>query len=79
MSSVSERMVHYLTRARAKIQYIDGEQMGDTPRIEQAAMAARREIDDALREARRTHESARDPGPKKRRARRGVRRTRRTR
>jgi len=51
MSSIHERMIHHLRNARAKIQYIDGQQTGDTPRIERAAMDARAEIDRALHEA----------------------------
>lgn len=48
---MSDKSVAYLIqKAFKQIQYIDGQQEGDTPNIERAAMSALRDLRSALRE-----------------------------
>jgi len=50
-ASAIQQMAFHINKALAKVQYINGQQMGDTERIELAAMAAISHLKKALREA----------------------------
>ena len=46
----ADRLVYHLRNVLRKLRYIDGQQRGDTPDIERAAMDGSREVERALEE-----------------------------